>query len=54
MCFGNPGYNDKLTCVQWCQYAEKCVGKENYERLMKVVEMQKARRAEEQERKTAG
>ena len=47
-------YNDKLTCVQWCQDAEKCVGKENYERLMKVVERQKARRAEEKARKAAG
>jgi len=26
-------YNDLRTCVQWCKYAEKCVGKELYEKL---------------------
>jgi len=46
-------YNDKLTCVQWCQYAEKCVGKEMYERLMKVAAMQKERAAQERKEKLA-
>lgn len=26
-------YNDVQSCVQWCKYAEECVGEEMYERL---------------------
>ncbi len=37
-------YNDTLNCVQWCQYARKCVGDEMYESLMKVAEAQKERK----------
>lgn len=39
-------YNDALSCVQWCQYAKKCVGDTMYEHLMKVAEDQKNRRME--------
>lgn len=38
-------YNDALTCVQWCQYAKKCVGEEAYEQLMAVARRQKERAA---------
>ena len=30
-------YNDKLSCVQWCQYARQCVGDEMYEKMMEVA-----------------
>lgn len=40
-------YNDTLNCVQWCKYARKCVGDEMYEKLMAIVERQKARAAAE-------
>lgn len=26
-----------LSCVQWCQYARKCVGDEMYEVMMKIA-----------------
>ena len=38
-------YNDALTCVQWCQYAKKCVGEEAYEQLLAVARRQKERAA---------
>ena len=28
-------YNDVTSCVQWCEYARDCDGKEVYERLKK-------------------
>lgn len=31
---GFVAYNDELNCIQWCQYAEKCIGKELYEKLV--------------------
>jgi ribosomal protein S27E len=31
-------YNDKLTCVKWCNYARKCFGDEAYESLMKIAQ----------------
>lgn len=34
-------YNDTLSCVQWCQYARKCVGDEMYEVMMKIARNQK-------------
>lgn len=37
-------YNDTLSCVQWCQYARKCVGDEMYERMMEIAALQKARK----------
>ncbi len=40
-------YNDALNCVQWCQYARKCVGDEMYEHVMAVAAEQKRRREEE-------
>lgn len=43
---GFIAYNDKLSCVQWCQYARKCVGDEAYEALMKIAESQKRRKKE--------
>ena len=44
-------YNDSLNCVQWCEYARKCVWDEMYEHLMAVAESQKARRKMEKESK---
>ena len=32
---GFVAYNDELSCIQWCQYAEKCIGTELYQKLMK-------------------
>ena len=37
---GFVAYNDTLSCVQWCQYARKCVGDEMYERMMEIAEAQ--------------
>ncbi|MDO4648422.1 MAG: hypothetical protein Q4B26_07200 [Eubacteriales bacterium] len=34
-------YNDALSCVQWCQYAKKCVGEEMYNHMMAVAAEQK-------------
>ena len=34
---GFVAYNDALSCVQWCQYARKCVGDEMYERMMEIA-----------------
>ena len=28
-------YNDLQSCMQWCKYAEKCVGEELYKKLRK-------------------
>ena len=36
-------YNDALTCVQWCQYAKKCVGEEAFKQLMEIARRQKER-----------
>jgi len=33
-----------LSCVQWCQYARKCVGDEMYEAMMKIAAEQKSRK----------
>ena len=41
---GFIAYNDTLSCVQWCQYARKCVGDEMYEVMMKIAAAQKARK----------
>ena len=38
-------YNDTLSCVQWCKYARQCVGDEMYERMMRLLEQQKKKRA---------
>lgn len=38
-------YNDTLNCVQWCEYARKCVGDEMYEHLMEIAASQKERRS---------
>ena len=40
---GFIAYNDTLSCVQWCQYARKCVGDEMYEVMMKIAAEQKAK-----------
>ena len=32
---GFVAYNDALSCIQWCQYAEKCIGPELYQKLVK-------------------
>ena len=34
---GFVGYDDKLSCVQWCKYAKQCVGEETYEKLMIIA-----------------
>ncbi len=39
-------YNDTLSCVQWCKYAEKCVGPELYAHMMEIAAQQKRRREE--------
>ncbi len=31
---GFVAYNDELNCIQWCKYAEKCIGPEMYKRLV--------------------
>ena len=41
---GFIAYNDTLSCVQWCQYARKCVGDEMYQVMMKIAAKQKARK----------
>ena len=46
---GFVAYNDALSCVQWCQYARKCVGDEMYEHMMALAAAQKARRAKKEE-----
>ena len=51
---GFVAYNDKLSCVQWCDYARQCVGDEMYERLMKIAEEQQQRAAEEYEHEGYG
>ena len=51
---GFVAYNDTLNCVQWCQYARKCVGDEMYEHMMRVAEDQKKRAAEEKRRRLGG
>jgi ribosomal protein S27AE len=28
-------YNELESCIQWCKYAEKCVGEELYKKLKK-------------------
>jgi ribosomal protein S27AE len=43
---GFIAYNDTLSCVQWCQYARKCVGDEMYEHMMEVLASQKQRKEE--------
>ena len=47
---GFVAYNDTLSCVQWCQYARKCVGDEMYEHMMEIAAAQKTRK---QDQKTA-
>ena len=44
---GFVAYNDTLSCVQWCQYARKCVGDEMYEKMMEIARHQKAERAQQ-------
>ena len=34
---GFIAYNDTLSCVQWCQYARKCVGDEMYDHMMAIA-----------------
>ena len=34
-------YNDLLSCVQWCDYANECVGEETYNRLMEQLSKEK-------------
>ena len=48
---GFVAYNDTLSCVQWCEYARKCVGDEMYEKMMEIAARQKEQAAEERRRK---
>lgn len=32
---GFVAYNDALSCAQWCEYAEQCIGPELYQKLVK-------------------
>ena len=48
---GFVAYNDTLSCVQWCEYARKCVGDEVYEQMMKIAALQKEKTAQERRRK---
>ena len=48
---GQVIYNDALSCVQWCQYAKKCVGEEMYAHMMEIARQQKARARAEREAK---
>ena len=41
---GFVAYNDTLSCVQWCQYARKCVGDATYEKMMQIRASQKERK----------
>ncbi len=51
---GFIAYNDELSCVQWCQYAKKCVGEEMYEHMMQIARGQRERaRAEREARRGA-
>ena len=36
-------YNDKLSCVQWCKYARRCVGEETYQSLMEIARRNQAK-----------
>jgi len=38
---GTVIYNDLLSCVQWCDYANECVGEETYNRLMEQLSQEK-------------
>lgn len=48
---GFVAYNDTLSCVQWCEYAKKCVGEEMYAQMMKIAEQQKRQTAEQRQKK---
>ena len=48
---GFIAYNDTLSCVQWCQYARKCVGDEMYEKMMEIAAQQKKQTAAEREKR---
>jgi hypothetical protein len=41
---GFVAYNDTLSCVQWCQYARKCVGEVMYGHMMEIAAQQKSRK----------
>lgn len=48
---GFVAYNDALSCVQWCQYARKCVGDEMYEHMMELTALQKEKAAQQRKEK---
>ena len=48
---GFVAYNDTLSCVQWCEYARKCVGDEMYEKMMAIAATQKENDARERQQK---
>lgn len=41
---GFVAYNDTLSCVQWCQYAKKCVGEEMYAKMMEIAQNSRERK----------
>jgi NADH pyrophosphatase NudC (nudix superfamily) len=40
-------FNDILSCVQWCKYAQECVGTETYNKIMAQMKAQEERKAQE-------
>ena len=48
---GFVAYNDTLSCVQWCEFARKCVGDEMHEKMMEIAAQQKEKAAEERRKK---
>jgi len=45
-------FNDIQSCIEWCKYAEKCLGTPLYKQLKEAADMKKKR--EEAEKKAPG
>ena len=50
---GFVAYNYTLSCVQWCQYARKCVGDEMYETMMAIADQNKKNKQKKKEEDAA-
>jgi hypothetical protein len=44
---GFVAYNDQQSCIQWCKYAEECVGTELYESMLEAMRLKKEREQNE-------
>lgn len=44
---GFLAYNDKQSCISWCQYAIQCVGEDVYNRFMAMQAQLQAMKEEE-------